>query len=788
MKYYHRIYLSQSFGDGFTYFHPSPIGTGVRVVVSFNRKEQFGICGGLEDDQTKIPKGVKPILEVLDETSLLTPDLFRLATWISAYYHTPMGKVLFAMLPAFLLPELDSSVTWVGSSDDIAEPFNKLYSALKDRQWKQISELKKDLDLVPLYKIIEEAEAMCLIQRKRKLKDRQKPKVQNYVLVLALPDVDLTPKQRAAYEYIQSQSEPIPLSRIADEISYSIIKALVKKSCILLEQRIVPEVSDLIPAISDERNIVLNLDQYTAVKEISNTKEYRHLLYGITGSGKTEVYIELIKETLNHNQGVIFLIPEIALTPQMVSRFVAAFGNDLAIMHSGLTDRQRYIEWKKVADGKSRIVIGARSAIFVPMPDLGLIIVDEEHEQSYKQDQSPRYHGRDLAVVRAMYSKAKVVLGSATPSLESWYNASLKKYSLSILMNRPADYQLPSVELINMRDEENEDILSLYLRDMILQTLDAKQQVLLFHNRRGFSSFVQCLKCGDLIKCPDCEISMYYHRDREELQCHYCGYSTPLPRYCPKCGSYSFAYGAPGTQKIEQLLRIWFPSAKILRMDSDSAAKKDTYRYMFEKMRNREVDILLGTQMISKGLDFHGITLVGVVSADISLNVPDFRASERTFQLLTQVAGRSGRGKDPGRVIIQTYNPDHYAIKHATRQDYQSFATEELSYRKRLCYPPYYRLSRLLFQATDKELLIIYMGKIQKELTSLLKSFGPDDLIALGPVPAPNVRINKFYRYHCILKAASAEIMSQALTLIMSKLKPPSAIGIFVDVDPISLL
>ena len=478
----------------------------------------------------------------------------------------------------------------------------------------------------------------------------------------------------------------------------------------------------LFPEFRSPKDIILTPEQQDIISSITQqyAKPSVHLLYGITGSGKTEVYIEVIHFYLEQGQNVILLIPEISLTPQMVDRFQAAFGSTIAILHSQLSERQRFEQWQTIKQGNCRIVIGARSAIFAPLTKVGLIIVDEEHEPSYKQENNPRYQGRDLAIVRARLEKAAVILGSATPSLESWYNAEQSKYKKYTLMSRPTPQGLPEVQLLDLRDEEEADLLSVTLRDAIQPSLERKEQIILLQNRRGFASFVQCNSCGGLQQCPHCEISLYYHHDRDELLCHYCGYHTPLPRKCPACQSYTFSFGAPGTQKIEQLLKVYFPNAKILRLDSDSSRRKDAYSYMYDKMHSREIDILLGTQMISKGLDFPNVTLVGVVLADISLNVPDFRAAERTFNLLTQVAGRSGRGEQPGKVIIQTWNPEHYAIRNACNQDFIRFAAEELEHRKRLFYPPFYRLARFVFSSTDEkeaasllEQIPSYPGKVE---------------------------------------------------------------------------
>ncbi|MDD4309839.1 MAG: primosomal protein N', partial [Candidatus Cloacimonetes bacterium] len=462
--------------------------------------------------------------------------------------------------------------------------------------------------------------------------------------------------------------------------------------------------------------------------------------------------------------------------------------NILAIQHSQLTEKDRFLQWQKIIRGEKKLIIGARSAIFSPVLQLGLIIIDEEHEGTYKQESSPRYHGRDLAIVRAKLNAAQVILGSATPALESWQNALSKKYRLQKLESRPMDYNLPEVQVVDLRDEYDSDMISPTLLAAIQQRLERGEQVILFQNRRGYSSFMQCMKCGKLITCKSCEISMAYHRDTEEMHCHYCGANHPSPRKCPDCGSYSFSYGAPGTQKLEQNLKILFPEAKILRMDSDSARKRDTYKSLYNRMKKGEVDILLGTQMISKGLDFPNVTLVGIVMADISLNVPDFRAAERSFQLITQVAGRSGRSDKAGEVIIQTYNPQHYAIVAASHQDFLGFAEEELEYRKKLYYPPFYRLARILFQCPDLEFLKAELQDLQKLKQILCMQFPVPELLIMGPSAAPFGKIANSYRYHLILKGKDTKVIHKALSLFKQEFICRGGISYQIDVDPVSLM
>ncbi len=791
MKYYSIFLPVQTGLDDVTYTSRQSIARGARVIVSFNRRIMTGICNS-EINSAKVKQGItyKDVIEILDSDSILPEVLIQLAEWMSRYYRCSVGRALFAMLPAVIIPEITARIKWIGNETPPSE-FQSLYDALSDRKPHILADIRKSLGNGPFYKTVESAEILGLVEVKRSYDTKVKPKTVNYISKKTLEHIpELTPKQCFAWELISSKQQEFPLADITEEVSYAIIKALVTKGLVEIVPRQTEHRSVIFPEHRSRKDLTLTDEQKGIISSITANSDNPsvHLIYGITGSGKTEVYIEVIRHYLELGKNIIMLIPEIALTPQMVDRFMGAFGSMIAILHSQLTERQRYEQWQDIRKGKCRIVIGARSAIFAPMTDVGLILVDEEHEQSYKQENIPRYHGRDLAIVRARLEQAAVILGSATPSLESWANAELGRYQKHLLTSRPTPQGLPEVQLLDLREEEDVDLLSQTLRDAIQDCLDKGEQVMLLQNRRGFASFVQCKNCGGLQQCPNCEISLYYHHDKDEMMCHYCGYHTPIPRKCPACSSYTFAFGAPGTQKIEQLLKIYFPNARILRLDSDSSRRKDAYSYMYDKMHSREVDILLGTQMISKGLDFPNVTLVGVVLADISLNVPDFRAAERTFNLLTQVAGRSGRGEQPGKVIIQTWNPEHYAIRYATAQDYISFAKEEMNYRKRLFYPPFFRLARFVFTSADEKKLTNLLNKYHPALEKLKLNYGAEKLLILGPSPAPISKINKLYRHHIILKASNPQVLSQSVTELEKLIKLPSGISLAIDIDPVTLM
>ena len=779
--FYYKVALPLGINRDFSYSSHDPIPLGARVLVPLKGKLMLGIC--LEAHEMGKHR-YKPIAEVLDDSAVLPGDLLRLASWMSAYYYCNMGKALFAMLPAKLQSDVDAEITWIGPDEDIPLQYQALYEALKHGGKARIGDLRKSHPNLPIYRLSEAAAEAGLLKINSKLRHRDKPKILNYIRILDSEfDPDSLPlRQREAWELIKSQSKAFPMADISSLVSYSSLKALVKKGIITIFPKEVPRTELLRDTGAKAKNIILNDAQNTAIAEISSDfgSFQVHLLYGITGSGKTEIYIEIIRKYLNAGKSVIFLIPEIALTPQMLDRFDASFGEQLAILHSQLSDSERYTQWQKLQNGQCRIALGARSAIFAPVQNLGLIIVDEEHEQSYKQDSQPRYNGRDVAIVRAQQQGAQVILGSATPSLESWNNCRNGKYKLHKLLQRPLNFTLPTVRILNLCECESTELISDDLAKAIALRLDRKEQVILFQNRRGYSSFLQCLKCGKLISCPNCEISMYYHRDREEMQCHYCGSFFPVPRRCPSCNSFTFSYGSPGTQKVEQTLKILFPMARILRLDSDSS--RINQKSMYQGMKKQEIDILLGTQMITKGLDFPNVTLVGIVNADISLNIPDFRSAERTFQLLTQVAGRSGRAEKDGEVIIQTYNPDHYAVQFASKQDFEGFARTEMAFRKRLFYPPYYRLARILYQSADQQ-------DIAAEMAVLGRDHLPESnesLLILGPAPAPFAKINNMYRYHVILKGSSPAVLKRAINHICTSFK--SKLFYQIDIDPAMLM
>ena len=513
------------------------------------------------------------------------------------------------------------------------------------------------------------------------------------------------------------------------------------------------------------------------------------LLHGITGSGKTIVYVELARKTLSAGKGVIILVPEISLTPQTIQRFRGALGNGIAVIHSRMSDGERRDSIEQIISGKKRVVIGARSAILVPMADLGLIVVDEEHDGSYKQGEAePRYHARDVAVVRGQYQNARVVLGSATPSMESFHNAGVGKYYLVKLASRFGEGELPSVRIVDMtgeRRENNWSLLSRHLHARITETLAGRKQIILLLNRRGFSVSLLCRECGYVQECPNCSVNLVYHRTEQSLRCHQCGYAQEVSSSCPRCSGEQIKYRGIGIQKAEEYLRQEFPKARIVRMDQDTTRRKGSHVSILETFGNMEADVLLGTQMVAKGLDFPGVRLVGVLQADIGLHFPDFRASERTFQLLAQVAGRAGRQDALGEVVIQTFSPEEPGILAAARQDCEEFYEQELDARKTLAYPPFSRLTRLIVQGDG----VANVRSRAREVADFLRGKSSRRVIVLGPSPAALSRLKNEYRYSILLKSTSPPEARTILHSLRRKWRErPGRLKLVIDVDPLNML
>ena len=563
------------------------------------------------------------------------------------------------------------------------------------------------------------------------------------------------------------------------DISSSSLNTLVKKN-ILVKCLVEKYRTDYLD--KSDRVKELTLEQQKVVDSVNLFSNDVYLLHGVTGSGKTEVYIKLIEKVLNLGKTAIMLVPEISLTPQMVSRFEQVFGNKIAALHSALSDGEKYDEWRRIVRGEVSIVIGARSAVFAPLTNIGIIIIDEEHSDSYKQDNNPRYNAKDIAIERAKNYNCPVLMGSATPSLDTYARAIKNVYKLLNLPNRVNGKDLPHIDIVDMNEEMkySRGHFSKRLLDEIKKTVKNKEQVILLLNRRGYSSFVSCKNCSYTMKCPNCDISLTYHKSSNMLRCHYCGYGTNLLHTCPSCGENSISTLGVGTEKIEEELNSLIEDAKILRMDVDTTSKKGMHKKMITAFKNHEYDILLGTQIVAKGLDFPLVTLVGVINADTSLNIPDFRSSENTFDLLCQTSGRSGRSKNQGKVIIQTFNKDHYAIKYSKEHDYIGFFKKEMDIRRKLKYPPYYFLCYLKISGKDDNYILNEANKIKRSLERNLSS-----IIILGPSPATVFKINNIYRYGIIMKYKNSKDLYDVLTRIMNHYQSNNKVVIDIDFNPI---
>ncbi|MCL2065267.1 MAG: primosomal protein N' [Candidatus Cloacimonetes bacterium] len=857
MEYFFEVSVPLKLKANLIYKSKINLKEGIRVIVSVGRNLYTGIVikqiniNKIEYNKNNPDSSLKPIrykniLEIIDDEPVMSREMLKLSTWMSDYYKTAHGIVIDTMLPLALKHHItqkvrltkvanhsstitkhsaEEQITHFSEKEDLSKTEQLILDFLQPAEdWVQIAIIRESIKAQDFYHALESLEKKQIIEVYRTFDEKIKPKYANFVKIIKHDSSSIeekfssSSKQKQAYNHIltkinQDKSE-ILLAELVNDISYTILKGLQKKGLIeIYPKKIDPDLFSF-PELQTPKEVNLNYEQTKAITEIceqitnnelhKNHSNRTFLLYGITGSGKTEVYIEAIKHCQKLGKSALMLVPEISLTPQTVYRFFHSFGNNIAVLHSSLTDRERYMQWKLITQGKIKIVIGARSAIFAPLKNIGVIIVDEEHESSYKQDHQPCYNGRDIAVMRGELENAIVILGSATPSLESWNNALNKKYRLLTLTTRPGNAILPSVKIIDLRensksltpDEKNnnsssissEGLFSKELKEKINDRLEKKEQIILFHNRRGYANFLQCVNCGKLSRCPDCDISLNYHKKENKILCHYCGYFEEVPRKCSDCGSYRFLYGSPGTEQIDSQLKILFPSAKILRMDSDTTRKKNSFNEMFEAMKNKHIDILIGTQMISKGLDFHNVTLVGVILADVSLNIPDFRSTERTFQLLTQVAGRSGRGDKKGEVIIQSRNPDHYALVYAAQQDFLSFSKNEMILRSEVFYPPKIRIARALFSCPDLIFLKEKLISQQVLLIKLKNEFPSNEFMLLPFIEAPLPKIKNKYRYHFIIKSSKTNYIQRFLDMFLLNFDCPHKIDMTIDVDPLSLM
>ena len=759
---------------------------GMRVHVPFGKANRLiqGIVLGMEQESEMADDDLKEIAEVLDFSPVLTEEQLWLAEELRKSVFSYKISILKAMLPGFLN----------SSYDKILYPLEGLSQEDRERLFgSQESLAFSSLDL-------EKQAEMMRLTRKGLLKleyqavDQKKVKTQSWVEVNLdkLENLEISNRAKKKLElrdYLLVHPETVPLADLLEHYSREQVNFFVEHGAVTIVQKEVQRSAAYFEGIESSQSLELNPEQKQACEAVVGAIGKEHppfLLQGITGSGKTEVYLQIIQGALDMGKTAIVLVPEISLTPQMTERFIARFGDKVAILHSGLSNGEKYDEWRKVERGEAQVVVGARSAIFAPLKNLGVIIIDEEHEASYKQDSNPRYHARDVALLRAQYNQAALVLGSATPSLESRARAGKGVYQHLRLTQRANPLaSIPEVQLIDFRDYIGQNETSNFtppLIEAIQNRLDKKEQVVLMLNRRGYSSFVMCRECGTVDTCPNCDISLTLHMDTKTMNCHYCGFSKEIPHVCPNCQSHSIRYYGTGTQKAYDELAELFPDARILRMDVDTTRKKGSHQALLDQFGKGEVDILLGTQMIAKGLDFPNVTLVGVLNADTALNLPDFRSSERTFQLLTQVAGRAGRAEKAGQVLIQSYNPNHYVIRFAKDQDYEGFYAYEMGIRRQLGYPPYYfTIGITLSHKKEEEVL-----RRAYEVMEILRSGLSDASIILGPTPKPIARTHNLYHYQILIKYRLEDELASTLNrvLALTQERENSELRLSIDHEP----
>ena len=776
----------------FTYLVPSEMETalqvGMRVEVPFgngNRHVQ-GFVMAIQKSEESANPSLKAVIRLLDLAPVVNEELLSLADYMKKITYAFKITCLQTMLPSVMKAEYDKLIYPLADTPEVqvlfdqreviswkeAEEEGSLSQLIRWRQ-EQLVDIKYEVHTRNKVKTIRLVRSLLTEKQIEEewAKLRQNAKKQKELL-LCLSEL--------------SQEEPIAYFKNKG-ISTAVLNQGKEKGWLefIESERYRDPYKDRV--FDQTTALELNAEQKNAVEQIitagQQQKDQVFLLEGITGSGKTEVYLQAIADVLSENKTAIMLVPEIALTPQMVERFKGRFGESVAVLHSGLSQGEKYDEWRKIEREEAQVVVGARSAIFAPLKNIGLIIIDEEHESSYKQDETPRYHARDLAIWRSKYHHCPIVLGSATPSLESRARAQKGVYQLLQLNHRAkAAAQLPAIEIVDMREEfqnHRTSTFSANLQEKIQNRLDKKEQTVLLLNRRGYSSFVMCRDCGFVLPCPNCDISLTLHMDTRSMRCHYCGHEEPIPNRCPNCGGNKIRYYGTGTQKVEEELRELYPQARILRMDVDTTRRKGAHEQILQKFGAKEADILLGTQMIAKGLDFPEVTLVGVLNADTSLNLPDFRSSEHTFQLLTQVSGRAGRAEKAGEVVIQTFNPQHYAIELAKKQNYEQFYQQEMHVRHRGGYPPYYFTVKITASHPEEQVAAKKIFQIANQLKEVLS---PQSLL-LGPTPSMILRVKNRDYYQLIIKYKHEPNLPHVLDEILNGSQKEQRQGLFVAID-----
>ncbi|MBF2489602.1 primosomal protein N' [Listeria marthii] len=771
----------------FDYFIPEDleelIRPGMRVSVPFgNRKIQgFVIALGETEENPKL----KGIDGVMDLAPVLNEELMELGDWLAEDTLSFRVSAYQAMLPAALRAKYEKYFLRL---DEENEELEQLFEGYETLDWK-VAEARGLLKQIG--KWVREGSVEVVYQVKNKITNKKVRVVSclkaPHQLAEIIEDMPKNAKaQSRVLAFFQAfegtEITAVDLKKQA-ETTDTTIKKLADLGLLTIQEKIISRDPYENHQFEKSESLELLPNQQTACEKINAAKEQEtFLIHGVTGSGKTEIYLQTIEAKLKEGKEAIVLVPEISLTPQMVERFKSRFGSEVAVLHSALSSGEKYDEWRKIERKEARVVVGARSAVFAPFENLGIIIIDEEHEASYKQEDNPRYHARDVAIWRATKYQCPVVLGSATPSLESFARAKKGVYTLIELPSRVNDRAMPEVNVVDMREElrkENRTEFSTELLEKIKDRIVKKEQTVLMLNRRGYSSFVMCRDCGYVVECPNCDISLTYHQSSNQMKCHYCGHEERVPQKCPSCEGEHIRYFGTGTQKVEESLTKLIPEARVIRMDVDTTRTKGAHEKLLNSFRNHEADILLGTQMIAKGLDFPDITLVGVLNADTMLHLPDFRASERTFQLLTQVSGRAGRHERTGEVVVQSYNPEHYSIEFAKKHDFIGFYNHEMQLRKMGSYPPFYYLT-MINVSDENEMKAI--RTIQEMAQFLRGKLGPDAVI-LGPVPSTITRIKNKYRYQCIIKYKIEPNLKKELKTLITHYQKDQQKGLTITID-----
>ncbi len=809
----------------FTYLVPEgmagDIRVGQRVLVPFGRRRMTGFVVALKEE-TDLEK-VRPIEDILETEPSFTPEILDLARWMSNYYLCSWGEALRACLPAGLVfqTKLVLELTGKATPEAVAELEKRsplqanVLRTILERRLRSAGAVARRMRRQGVYQAVwalakkgflnvevQLAEGKARPKTERTVRLHPDLRKEGHVHEIVAKIEKRAPKQAEILSILSEHKEPLAVRTLLSyaKATPSTLKSLHKKHWVILSKRTVSRDPYAQLEVVPPPQFELTEEQKSVLAEIRQAidreKYTTFLLHGVTGSGKTQVYIEALKEVLARGKTAIVLVPEIALTPQMVQRFRSHFGDDIAVLHSRLSMGERFDAWRSLREGHKRIALGPRSAVLAPMQNLGLIVVDEEHEASYKQEDAvPRYHARDVAIMRARAANAIVVLGSATPSVESYFNAKIGKFRLLELTRRIDDVPMPHVELVNMTREPRPGrkmpVFSRLLKEKIEEKLQRGEQVILLQNRRGYAPTLICADCGYVEMCKNCHISLTYHVAGHRLRCHYCGYSKTAPEVCPKCGSPELTYKGRGTQRVEEELRSLFPHAKVVRMDLDTTVRKWSHDRILGAFGRHEYDILLGTQMVAKGLDFPSVTLVGVITADLGLYFPDFRAAERTFQLLTQVAGRAGRKDRQGEVVIQTFSPTNFALICASQHDFHSFFDWEIRQRRELAYPPYGRLIAIEVRGLNVDAVRKTASEIGARLRQRARRFA-----VLGPSPAPLSRVRRMYRWHLLTRQArhvepSGAEMRQVVREVVHDIVPVARkqrVTVTVNVDPVNLL